>query len=78
METNLDGELSMMKEMGVRPNYSDVARRYGVDRHTVAKYWNGGGPQPGDVGFGASSRLRPGASVAMCRRQTTHNAFHCA
>ena len=49
MERNLTGQLNMMKEMGTKPNFSDVARRYGVDRHTVAKYWNGGGPQPGCV-----------------------------
>ena len=49
METNLIGELNMMKGTGIRPNFSDVARRYGVDRHTVAKYWNGGGPQPPDA-----------------------------
>ena len=45
METNLIGELNMMKGTGIRPNFSEVARRYGVDRHTVAKYWNGGGAQ---------------------------------
>lgn len=48
MEGNLIGELNMMKEAGAKPNFSDIARRYGVDRHTVAKYWNGGGPQPPD------------------------------
>lgn len=48
METNLIGELNMMKGTGIRPNFSEVARRYGVDRHTVAKYWNGGGAQPAD------------------------------
>ena len=49
METNLIGELNMMKGTGIRPNFSEVARRYGVDRHTVAKYWNGGGAQPADA-----------------------------
>ena len=48
METNLIGELNMMKGTGIRPNFSEVARRYGVDRHTVAKYWNGGDAQPPD------------------------------
>ena len=42
MERNLTGELNMMKEMGTKPNFSDVARRYGVDRHTVARYWAAG------------------------------------
>ena len=48
MERNLIGEMNMMKESGAKPNFTDIARRYGVDRHTVAKYWNGGGPQPPD------------------------------
>ena len=55
MERNLIGELNMLKEAGIRPNFSDVARRYGVDRHTVAKYWNGGGPQPDDGRSGRES-----------------------
>ena len=55
MERNLIGELNMLKEAGIRPNFSDVARRYGVDRHTVAKYWNGGGAQPEDGRSGRKS-----------------------
>ena len=51
----MDGELNMMREMGVRPNFSEVARRYGVDRHTVAKYWNGGGDKPADMRSGRKS-----------------------
>lgn len=46
---NADGEC------GVRPNFSEVARRYGVDRHTVSKYWNGGGPSPDDGRHGRQS-----------------------
>ena len=42
METNLIGEMDMLREMGVRPNFSEMARRYGMDRHTVAKYWKEG------------------------------------
>ena len=41
MERNLIGEMNMMKESGAKPNFTDIARRYGVDRHTVARYWNG-------------------------------------
>ena len=37
-------ELNADRECGIRPNFSEVARRYGMDRHTVSKYWNGGGP----------------------------------
>jgi len=55
MERNLIGELNIMKEAGIRPNFSEVGRRYGVDRHTVAKYWNGGGGQPADGRSGRES-----------------------
>ena len=55
MERNLIGEMNMMKESGAKPNFTDIARRCGVDRHTVAKYWNGGGPQPPDGREGRGS-----------------------
>lgn len=37
------GELSMHRAAGTKPNFSDIARRHGLDRHTVAKYWREGG-----------------------------------
>ena len=55
MERNLIGEMNMMKESGTKPNFTDIARRYGVDRHTVARCWNGGGPQPADAREGRPS-----------------------
>lgn len=42
MERNLIGEMEMLRESGAKPNFTDLARRYGLDRHTVAKYWRGG------------------------------------
>ncbi len=42
------GELNMYKEAGIKPNFSDIARRYGKDRHTVAAYWSAEGCDPGD------------------------------
>ncbi|MGO5210877.1 hypothetical protein [Parafannyhessea sp. LCP21S3_E6] len=42
METNLSGEMDMLRKMGVRPNFSEMARRYGMDRDTVAKHWKEG------------------------------------
>ena len=46
---NLIGELDMYREAGIKPNFSDIAKRYGKDRHTVASYWRaeGGGPLSG-------------------------------
>lgn len=55
MERNLIGELNIMKEAGIKPNFSEVGRRYGVDRHTVAKYWNEGSEQPKDGRIGKTS-----------------------
>ena len=43
------GELNMYKEAGIKPNFSDIARRYGKDRHTVAAYWRAEGCDPGDA-----------------------------
>ena len=43
MERNVMGELSMHRAAGTKPNFSDIARRPGLDRHTVAKYWREGG-----------------------------------
>ncbi|MCI1934798.1 MAG: hypothetical protein LKJ31_06830 [Atopobiaceae bacterium] len=42
METNLIGKMDMLRKMDVHPNFSEMARRYGIDRHTVAKYWKEG------------------------------------
>lgn len=52
---NLIGGLNVMKEIGVKPNFSELARIYEVDRHTVSKYWNGGDPQPADGRSGRAS-----------------------
>lgn len=48
MERNVMGELNMHRAAGTKPSFSDIARRHGLDRHTVARYWRGrgaGGPQ---------------------------------
>lgn len=39
MERNVMGELNMYRHPGAKPNFSEVARRHGMDRKTVAKYW---------------------------------------
>ena len=41
--TNLLGELAYLKMMNIKPNFSDLSRRYHVDRHTIAKYYKNGG-----------------------------------
>jgi len=33
--------LQMLREMDLKPNFSELARIYGIDRRTVKKYWNG-------------------------------------
>lgn len=47
-ERNLIGELDMYREAGIKPNFSDIAKRYGKDRHTVASYWKAEGGRPRD------------------------------
>lgn len=43
MQVNLIGEIKIMKELGVKPNMSALAREYGCDRHTVKKYYENNG-----------------------------------
>ena len=47
-ERNLIGELDMYREAGIKPNFSDIAKRYGKDRHTVASYWRAESGRPHD------------------------------
>ena len=39
----LRGDYELWKTLGIKPNFSEVARTYGIDRHTAAKYWREGG-----------------------------------
>lgn len=39
MERNIVGELNMYRQAGTKPNFTEIARKYGMSRHTVAKYW---------------------------------------
>ena len=43
MERNIMGEPNVYGGgSGAKPNFSEIARRHGMDRHTVAKYWRDG------------------------------------
>lgn len=44
--TNLPGHLRIMDDLGIKPNYSQLARLYGIDRHTVAKIHKNKGTCP--------------------------------
>ena len=44
--TNLPGHLRIMDDLGIKPNYSQLARLYGIDRHTVAKIHKSKGTCP--------------------------------
>lgn len=37
------GELDMYRQAGTKPNFTEIGRRYGLNRRTVAKYWKSGG-----------------------------------
>ena len=41
MERNLKGELLLMKNMSIKPNFSALGREYGMDPRTVKKYYEG-------------------------------------
>lgn len=43
MKKNIEGELLILKTMNIKPNFSDLARTYGMDRHTISKLWKEGG-----------------------------------
>lgn len=43
MERNIMGELDMYRQAGTKPNFTEIGRRYGLNRRTVAKYWKSGG-----------------------------------
>lgn len=40
------GVIMIMKDYGIMPNYSDLERQYGVDRHTIKKVYENGGMPP--------------------------------
>ena len=40
---NLQGELFIYQHMNMEPNFSELARIYGLDRHTISNYWKQGG-----------------------------------
>ncbi len=67
MERNVMGELNVYRGAGAKPNFSDIARRHGMDRHTVAKYWSGGEPPRSEVREG--ERLRPVGEIAAEKAQ---------
>ena len=39
---NIIGVLRIMDDLKIKPNYSELSRAYGVDRHTVKKYHQNG------------------------------------
>ena len=41
MILNLQGELTIMNSMGIKPNYAGLAKKYGMDWRTVKKYYLG-------------------------------------
>lgn len=43
MKINIIGALNNLKERNIKPNFSELSRKYGLHRHTIRKYWNEGG-----------------------------------
>ena len=67
MERSVMGELNMYRGAGAKPNFSDIARRHGMDRHTVARYWSEGADPP-RIG-GRRGRAPSSASGTSPRRR---------
>lgn len=40
---NLIGELRIIKDLDIKPNFSALQREYGVDRHIIKKYFDNDG-----------------------------------
>ena len=38
---NMKGQLEIMKTLGIKPNFSELERTYGINRHTIKKYYEG-------------------------------------
>lgn len=45
-QLNLIGELRIMKDFDIKPNFSALQREYGKDRHTIKKYYENDGIPP--------------------------------
>lgn len=41
MIKNLQGQITILKTMNIKPNFSELAREYDLDRRTVKKYYEG-------------------------------------
>ena len=39
MERNVMGELSVYRGSGAKPNFSEIARRHGMDRHWIGNIY---------------------------------------
>lgn len=88
-ERSIMSELNMYRQLGLKPNFSEIGRRYGLDKHTVARYRNEGG----DVddgrysrpsGFDAHSSLiaekaaMPGATKKAAHEYLLHRCGGCS
>ena len=38
-KSKLLGQLEVLRALGTKPNFSELSRIYGIDRHTIKKYW---------------------------------------
>ena len=70
MGDNMIGELNMYRESGIKPNFSDIARRYRRDGRTVAAYWKAAasGSPTGPPSRSAAPR---GTGIPHCPRHPT-------
>lgn len=84
VNVNLTGEINQMKEKGIKPNFSDLARKYGSDRKTIKKIWDNDGKPKRKASSRAirydpyleeisSLMARPSVSkIRKCKNSTMH------
>ena len=62
MILNLQGELTIMNSMGIKPNYAGLAKKYGMDWRTVKKYY---------LGYKGKPRTRNKKSISKTEQEVS-------
>lgn len=82
LQQQLRGELEELKNDQIKPNFSALARKYSIDRHTIAKYWKDGRirmktednfPTLFDSYF---DEIKEKAESTVCSKKALYEYFH--
>lgn len=67
--TLMRGDLAVMSAEGIKPNFSAIARKYNLDRHTVKSYWLDGKIK--------SHKGKQGSSLDQFKQEIQNKLAHC-